>query len=495
MITILPSNAFHGRGPEKGPSLVMTDDSSTEKGALKSVWPNSKQLLCIFHFLQRRWTWLYEGQNKIQQQDRAVLLNLVKSLVYAKQEVVLKNNFKEFLSNSTVVRYPKFLEHVKGLWPRRHEWAVCYRSLFPVRGNNTNNLAEAGVRILKEIVFSRVKAYNLVEMFQFVVDKLENYYQRRILSVAHSRFDRYVQVKFRGLHAGKIMAEHIERLPEYPDQFLVKSRRDPDSVYQIDMNIGTCTCIKGRDGSPCSHQLAVAMKCHKVSLNCIPTLHPSCRRQLAYIAVGSEANTDLCFYASVSQCADEATQPDIVIDDLPKPGAFPRMRDFSVDTDSASEDIVLPGESDSSDLLQELDSVIADLKIRLQQPDPNLRLGVKKFIDRYNKMKRSNSTALMTSSFHCFGRTPGGTITSVQGGSIRRGRRIPVQATAAGRRKYGSKGKAPSTVGRPPANKQKENLVPASSRFTLPLRNKAKGKRPHNLALSVVKGTQNAGKW
>ena len=48
----------------------MTDDSGTEKDVLRSVWPNSIQLLCIFHFLQRRWTWLYEGKNKIQQQDR-----------------------------------------------------------------------------------------------------------------------------------------------------------------------------------------------------------------------------------------------------------------------------------------------------------------------------------------------------------------------------------------------------------------------------------------
>ena len=29
------------------------------------------------------------------------------------------------------------------------------------RGNNTNNYAEAGMRILKEIIFGRVKAYNL----------------------------------------------------------------------------------------------------------------------------------------------------------------------------------------------------------------------------------------------------------------------------------------------------------------------------------------------
>lgn len=196
LIQVLPSNAFYGKGPESGPSLVMTDDSSTEKRALEAVWPKSKQLLCVFHFLQRRWTWLYEGKNRISHQDRPTLLNLVKTLVYAKSELILKMKFEEFTKHPLVKKYPNFLKHVNSLWPRRHEWALCYRSQLPVRGNNTNNLSEAGVRILKEIVFSRVKAFNVVEMFQFVADKLENYYQRRILSVAHSRFDRYIQLNF-----------------------------------------------------------------------------------------------------------------------------------------------------------------------------------------------------------------------------------------------------------------------------------------------------------
>ena len=59
LIEALPSYAFCGEGAERGPTLCMTDDSGTEKGALRSVWSNSTQLLCIFHFLQRRWTWLY----------------------------------------------------------------------------------------------------------------------------------------------------------------------------------------------------------------------------------------------------------------------------------------------------------------------------------------------------------------------------------------------------------------------------------------------------
>ena len=65
------------------------------------------------------------------------------------------------------------------------------------------------------------------------------------------------------------------------------------------MNIGTCSCVARKDGSPCSHQLAVAINFHRVSLNCIPTFHSTMRRQLACIAIGSEAKCDLSFYADV----------------------------------------------------------------------------------------------------------------------------------------------------------------------------------------------------
>ena len=110
-------------------------------------------------------------------------------------------------------------------------------------------------------------------------------------------------------------------------------------------------------------------------------------------------------------------------------------------------------------------------------------------------MTSSHSTALMASSFHCFG-SMGGTVTSVQGGGIRRGRRIPVQVTAAGRRKgTGKKGKAPIPAGRPPTGKNPLVPVHNLSRYHLPIRNKPKGKRLHSLVTNVGAGVQNAGKW
>ncbi len=81
LMETIPSDSFIRKGSKGGPTVVMTDDSNTEKQALKTVWPNAVQLLCTFHFLQRRWTWLYEGKNKISNQDRSSLLNLIKEMV------------------------------------------------------------------------------------------------------------------------------------------------------------------------------------------------------------------------------------------------------------------------------------------------------------------------------------------------------------------------------------------------------------------------------
>ena len=56
------------------------------------------------------------------------------------------------------------------------------------RGNNTNNYAEASIHVLKEIVCGRVKAYNLIQMFDFVATTMEMYYSNRLLDIAHSRY-------------------------------------------------------------------------------------------------------------------------------------------------------------------------------------------------------------------------------------------------------------------------------------------------------------------
>ncbi len=58
-----------------------------ETYALQSVWPETKRFLCVFHFLQRNWTWFHDGMNKIYNYDRKALICQAKSLVFAEKLV------------------------------------------------------------------------------------------------------------------------------------------------------------------------------------------------------------------------------------------------------------------------------------------------------------------------------------------------------------------------------------------------------------------------
>ena len=40
---------FYGNGY---PQIIMTDDDAAERNALQKVFPHTKLLLCLFHFLQ-----------------------------------------------------------------------------------------------------------------------------------------------------------------------------------------------------------------------------------------------------------------------------------------------------------------------------------------------------------------------------------------------------------------------------------------------------------
>lgn len=46
---------------------------------------------------------------------------------------------------------------------------MCFRSKLTIRGNNTNNIVEASIRIFKDIVLERRKAFNMIISIQFAI--------------------------------------------------------------------------------------------------------------------------------------------------------------------------------------------------------------------------------------------------------------------------------------------------------------------------------------
>ena len=153
------------------------------------------------------------------------------------------------------------------------------------------------------------------------------------------------------------------------------------------------------------------------------------------------------------------------------------------DSDNATSSSTLQpqGAANIGNMCAAIDSIAEDLKQKLQEDNEQLVFGAEKFISRYNKLK--HSLPLLTSALHRFGWTYGGSVTSRKGGNLRHGRRIAVQATAAGRRRKDLyRGKAKATPGKPlgllkgqpPAKKQLD------SRYILPTRREPKGKRKHS---------------
>ena len=397
---LLPDNAFFGRGPSNGPKVFMSDDSSSQSQAISATWPNAKQLLCVFNVLQSFWTWLHDGKNQVKAIHQQVLMLKVKDLVYAKSEQQLVERFNQLLKDSIAVIYPRFLQHVNNYWPRRYKWAICFRQYLLIRGNQTNNYAEAGIKVLKEIVFSRVKAYNLIEMVCFVTDTMDLYYQRRLLHLANNRIERYVSLRFCGMKSSAIPKESITP-GEGPNIFVVQSRQSRGDVYTVDMHLGVCTCPRGTDGSPCSHQAAATKHYHQTSCNSIPTIFPTKKRELAVIALGEKAVQDLSFYSSIHQKAEELSFKPLL------ENATPVHNESDLDFSSNALKVIKDGAHDEHETIPETDTQITSLNDDLEfvfndlkqqvvnDSSKQLHTGVKKFCERYKKWFSKDFQAIL----------------------------------------------------------------------------------------------------
>ena len=101
-------------------------------------------------------------------------------------------------------------------------------------------------------------------------------------------------------------------------------------------------------------------------------------------------------------------------------------------------DVDNPEFSKNESIEAALNEVFVDISEKLKQKDPQFISGIQKFNDRYNGIK---SDAVLASSFHKFGKFDTGKSTCLRAESVRHGICIPIQASAAGRRKYGTRGR------------------------------------------------------
>ena len=453
---LFPTSAFYGAG---SPANIMIDDSSAEREGLHRTWPNSCIFLCTFHFLQSIWRWLLNSKHGIDVNERQYLMDLVRTLVYAKTESELKGEYSTFENDSTVKKYKNFSSHMKQFWERRREWAICFRTASTMRGINTNNYAESGIRILKDIVFKRVKAYNLLQLFNFITVTFDLYYKRRLLAVAYNRMDRYISLRYKGLGAPKISEDKIEKSTADSNIYLVQSTFYADRVYEIDTLNWTCTCSIRRtgypSGEPCKHQHSVANKYKLTAPNLIPYFNSEGRYLHALIAIGPGKVGDKSFYAGMrdltassesTTCAEENEQ-NVQLDNVHDSGQ--KNLDIAVE-------IMIQQEKLQDEVISLGNTFIQDVQDRVQQLDTQYLSGLKKFFTVYlDTVAKSEPTCSATPRLASLLHTYFSPSSSVQ---VAGTRQMKVQPTAIARRRAGiARGSKLAPSGRPPKRSHGED--------------------------------------
>ena len=121
--------------------------------------------------------------------------------------------------------------------------------------------------------------------------------------MSNNRLENFVADKFFGKGASTVQQSLIVRLDNR--LFKVQSRQrlrvGEEKYHMVDMDIGSYSCEKGTDGSPCAHQSAVVVRYKIKSVNTFPFLTTLSRQRIAKVALGDNAMALIDFYASIHQ--------------------------------------------------------------------------------------------------------------------------------------------------------------------------------------------------
>ena len=85
----------------------------------------------------------------------------------------------------------------------------------------------------------------------------------------------------------------------------VNSLQERGLVYTVDMQLGLCTRKQGVGEALCFYQAAVSKHNHLQSIKSVVNLFPEKQKELATIVLGTMAEQEIDYYASLQQKADE----------------------------------------------------------------------------------------------------------------------------------------------------------------------------------------------
>ena len=103
--------------------------------------------------MSNTWRWLWDSRHWIPKNTRPHLMKLTMAIMMASTLDELEQRPANLQKDETATLFALFIHYSENLLKRKEEWALSYRIDMIVRANNTNNYAEAGMRIVKENIF------------------------------------------------------------------------------------------------------------------------------------------------------------------------------------------------------------------------------------------------------------------------------------------------------------------------------------------------------
>ncbi|KAK3921452.1 Mating-type protein ALPHA3 [Frankliniella fusca] len=449
---IIPENSFAGRGPSVGPKIIMTDDSTAERNALSYAFTAAVLLLCLFHTLQAFWRYIWENKHNVPKEERPHVMNMFKRCTWASTPEEFQTLFDEMLRVSHVKCNLTLTKHLKDLRCRADEWALCFRRELLVRGHHTDNLTEANIRILKDKILNRTKAFSITQLFDFMSTKLDAYFERRISEVITNRVSNYTSSRY-FIDKKKLTPLSCERIAE--DFYLVKNSEKGTS-YVVDTEVELCSCIAGIGGALCKHLYKVITTFNISSTQVLPFADAQAKLDLHFIMVGVQGDKE--FFQNLKFDEGRVQEGGVGQGDKGRiedtnahnPESI-SLENLIAPENSTVQDDVSSNSLDSQDATpsENLEKLVPYLVERCQK-NPALTKHVDKFVDRL--LKESSTDSALEHALATFNRYRGqkpvkeNQIRALS--RVRNAGNIPVLSTA--RRMMPITGRHSRITGRPP---------------------------------------------
>ncbi|KAJ8032144.1 hypothetical protein HOLleu_25583 [Holothuria leucospilota] len=272
--------------------------------------------------------------------------------------------------------------------------------------------------------------------------------------------------------AKDVQMESIDQVGD--KEFRVRSAKE-NEAYDVNMEIGICTCPSGRTGAPFKHQAAIMKNYGLDSANFLPVHSPEMRKLYYYMATGESTvderwfqplhsglletnNSEEMISVEESECitdamADTETNTTSVGDQDPKIVCIQSLQAQAqlINQFGASQRNQTHQRNQEPILEEQLQNTFESLAASLRNDEgEELRNACKKFVSNYQKLTTRSHLISALQTFGKYSRAATSLRRTYKSGrALQTSSKIGVQPTAVARRKMPMGGRRRLTVGRP----------------------------------------------